>query len=199
MTFQAKKLPEEDKLTTQIILSKVAGVFDPLGLAGSFIVCAKILLQEMWTKGLDWDEPIDHELSSRAKTWFSKLEVLQEISVPRYLQESKREKSVSVQTFVDASIEAYGPVSFLRIIASKTIVCQLTPMSTPTLELMAAVLGLRLTLSILAALDISIDHARFWSDSMNILYWIRGKGKQYLQFVANRIREIQSQSSPEQW
>ena len=75
----------------------------------------------------------------------------------------------------------------------------LSPMSTPRLELMAAVLGLRLTLSILAALDISIDHARFWSDSMNVLYWIRGKGKHYLPFVANRIGEIQSQSNPEQW
>ena len=31
------------------------------------------------------------------------------------------------------------------------------------------------------------------------LYWIRGKGKQYLPFVANRIGEIQSQSNPEQW
>ena len=72
-------------------------------------------------------------------------------------------------------------------------------MSTPRLELMATFLGLRLTLSILAALDISIGHARFWSDSMNVLYWIRGKGKQYLPFVANRIGEIQSQSNPEQW
>ena len=210
LTFKAKKLPEEDKLTKRIILSQVAGVFDPLGLAGPFVVCAKILLQEMWTKGLDWDEPIDHELSSRAKTWFSELEVLQEIIVPRCLQESKPEKSFSVQTFVDASSEAYGAVSYLRskyaqgcyvvrIIASKTRVCPLSPMSTPRLELMAAVLGLRLTLSILAALGISIDHARFWSDSMNVLYWIRGKGKQYLPFVANRIGVIQSQSNPEQW
>ena len=87
-------MPEEDKLTKWIILSNVAGVFDPLGLAGAFVVCAKILLQEMWTKGLDWDEPIYHELSSRAKTWFSELEVLQEISFPRCLQESKRGKSV---------------------------------------------------------------------------------------------------------
>ena len=75
----------------------------------------------------------------------------------------------------------------------------LSPMSTPRLELMAAVLGLRLTLSILAALDISIDYARFSSDSMNVLYWIRGKRKHYLSFVANRIGEIQSQSNLEQW
>ena len=34
---------------------------------------------------------------------------------------------------------------------------------------------------------------------MNVLYWIRGKGKQYRPFVANRIGEIQRQSNPEQW
>ena len=62
-----------------------------------------------------------------------------------------------------------------------------------------AVLGLNLTLSILAALDISTGHARFRSNSINVLYWIRGKGKQYLPFVANRIGEIQSQSNSEQW
>ena len=47
LTLQAKKLPEEDKLTKRIILSKVAGVFYLLGLAGRFVVCAKVLLQEM--------------------------------------------------------------------------------------------------------------------------------------------------------
>ena len=141
------------------------------------------------------------------------MEALQEISVPRCLQESRREKSVSVQTFVDASSEAYGAVSYLRseysqgsyvvwIIASKTRVCPLTPMSIPRLELMAAVLGLRLTLSILAALDISIGHARFWSDSMNVLYWIRGKGKQYLhlwQTESGRSKVSQTRSSGNTW
>ena len=167
----------------------------------------------MWTKGLDWDEPIDHELSSRAKTWFSESEVLQEISVPRCLQESKREKSVSVLTFVDASGEAYGAVSYLRseyaqgcyvvrVIASKTRVCPSTPLSTPRLELMATILGLRLTLSILAAVDISIDHARFWSGSMNVLHWIRGKGKQYLrlwQTESERSKASQTRSNDNTW
>ena len=88
LTFQAKKLPEIDKLTKRIILSKIATDTSlRIGLSGPFVVCAKILLQEMWSKGLDWDEPIDHELSSRAKTWFSELKILQGISVPRCLQE----------------------------------------------------------------------------------------------------------------
>ena len=40
LTFQAKKPSEEEELTKRIILSKVAGVFDPLGLASPFAVRA---------------------------------------------------------------------------------------------------------------------------------------------------------------
>ena len=91
LTFQAKKTAWRRQTYQADILSKVAGAFDPLGLAGPCVVCAKILLQQMWSKGLDCDEPIDHKFSSQAKTWFSELDVLQEISVPRSLQESKHE------------------------------------------------------------------------------------------------------------
>ena len=45
--LQLKKPTEEDKLTKRIILSKVAGVFDPLGLASPFTIRAKILLQDV--------------------------------------------------------------------------------------------------------------------------------------------------------
>jgi len=170
LTFQVKKLTEENKLTKRIILSKAAGVFDPVGLASLFTIRAKILLEDMRTKGLNWDEPIDRELSIRARGWLSELENLQEINVPRCLQESKLEKSISVQTFVDASNEAHGALSYLRseyaqgcygarIITSKTRVGPLTRMSTPRLELMAAILGLHLRLSILAAFKRQIAQA----------------------------------------
>ena len=199
-----------DVLTKRFIVGRVAEVFDPLGLASPFIVRAKTLIQDLWTMGLGWDEPITHEISIRAKEWFLELEDLKEIKVPRSLRDRKVEKSSSVHTFVDASNDAYGAVSYLRceydqgcygvsIIASKTKVAALKPMSTPRLELMAAIPGLNLTLSIIAALNIPIADAHFWSDSMDVLYWIRGRGRQFRPFVANRIGEIQRQSSPEQW
>ena len=50
-------------------------------------------------------------------------------------------------------------------------------MSTHRLELMAAILGLHLTLTIPVALNMSIAQAGFWSDSMDLLYCIRGKGQ----------------------
>ena len=72
-------------------------------------------------------------------------------------------------------------------------------MSTPQLELMAAILGLNLTTSIARALNIPKADVHFWSDSMDVLYRIRGRGKQFRPFVAIRIGEIHRQSSPEQW
>jgi hypothetical protein len=190
----------------------VATIFDPLGFLSPFIVRAKIILQELWSRGLNWDDVIDAEVYSRITAWLVEVDLIQTISVPRclQLQDSCNVKSVMIPTFVDASNDAYGAVSYLRIvrddksvkvtiIASKTRVAALAPRSTPRLELLAAVFGLRVTMSITTALGMSLSTVRFWSDSMNVLYWIRGKGRQFRPFVANRIGEIQSLTDPEQW
>ena len=182
----------------------------PFGLLSPFIVRAKILLQELWSKGLNWDDSIDADIYGRVKIWFEEIEVIQTITVPRCLQSSSNVKSTMIVTFVDPAKDAYGAVSYFRtdhndrkvnviIIASKTRESPLASTSTPRLELLAAVLGLCLTNSIAAALGMLVSQTRFWSDSMNVLYWIRGKGGQFRPFVANRIGEIQSQTNPEQW
>ncbi|VDI41628.1 Hypothetical predicted protein [Mytilus galloprovincialis] len=64
---------------------------------------------------------------------------------------------------------------------------------------MAAVLGLKLALSVKHALEVPEDNMTFWSDSMNVLCWIRGRSREYRSFVANRIGEIHTSSHPKQW
>ena len=47
-------------------MGKVAKMFDPLGLVSLFIVQAKILIQDLWTMGVGWDDPVtqrDHCVS----------------------------------------------------------------------------------------------------------------------------------------
>ena len=64
---------------------------------------------------------------------------------------------------------------------------------------MAAHLGSKLAQSIANVLSISKQQMIFWSDSTDVLWWVRGYSRIFKPFVANRIGEIQSSSNPEQW
>ena len=69
--FQVYQPTEKHSQTKRNFLSKIATLFDPLGLLSPYIVRAKILLQDMWASGVDWDEPVGENLSARATQWFS--------------------------------------------------------------------------------------------------------------------------------
>ena len=185
-SFQVDKVFQM-QFTKRSLLSRVAKVFDPLGFVAPFVLRAKVLLQELWSQGVGWDDLIEGDTAREAKFWLEELEVIKSIRIPRCLNMISDEESVSVHTFVDASKVAYGAVTNLRtehlngridvnIIASKSGVAPLTPVSIPRLELMAAVLGLQLTLVIAKALGVPISKVYFWCDSMNVLLWIRGRG-----------------------
>ena len=151
------------------------------------------------------------EVANKISEWFRHMESLADIRVPRCLREAgKKIVKKSVITFVDASLKAYGAVAYLhceyedtsvscRLISSKTKVAPLKPISVPRLELMAAVLGLRLTQRIVSILEVSMDTVMFYSESNDVLWWIRGHGREFRAFVATRIGEIQMNTEPAQW
>ena len=72
-------------------------------------------------------------------------------------------------------------------------------MTVPQLELMGAVLGLRLTQHVIHILEVPIQAVTFYSDSTDVLWWVRGHGRSFRPFVANRIGEIQMATDPSQW
>ena len=56
-TFNKSSVPPKDpsqskKLTKRSILSKIAGIFDPIGVAAAVIIKSKIAMQELWQLGL---------------------------------------------------------------------------------------------------------------------------------------------------
>ena len=115
-----------------------------------------------------------------------------------------------MHTFVDASENAYGAVTYARytyqdesvstnIVAAKTRVAPSKALSIPRLELMAAVIGVRLSSKIASVMDLKMDQAVLWSDSVNVLWWVRGRSREFKPFVANRVGEIQSSTDPDQW
>ena len=190
----------------------MAKLFDPLGFLAPFIIRGKILLQQMWIKGLEWDEKLDENLKRKSDQWFSEFAELKAVEVQRCLQMSSTKKvSESVyHTFVDASENAYGVVIYSvntyqggdassMIVASKSRVAPLKVVSIPRLELMAAQLGVKLTLAVIHALEVPVERVTFWSDSTNVLGWIKNKSRTFKPFVANRIGDIQAATSPSQW
>ena len=205
-TFNANPPEKDFPLTKRNFLKKIAKLFDPVGFLAPFIIRAKILLQEMWAAGMDWD---DLFLGDLARKWFKELEDLPTIKVSRCLRLGQEGEMLSqtLYTFVDASQDAYGAVVYsratyksgavsIRFVAAKSRVVPLAATRIPRLELMTAILGLRMTGSISRVLNASLDQATFWSDSMNVLWWIRGRSRSFKPFVANRIGEIQTTTDP---
>ena len=85
--------------------------------------------------------------------------------------------SETLHTFVDAWQDAYGAVVYLKVsfesgsvssqlVAAKTRVTPLAATSIPRLELMAVILGLRLTKSVSRVYSGGLGLAVFWSDRM---------------------------------
>ena len=83
---QVNRPAEKRDQTKRNFLKGIATLFDPLGLLTPYTVRAKILLQEMWASGVDWDEPVGKNLSQKATQWFNKLSALCNLKIPRCLK-----------------------------------------------------------------------------------------------------------------
>ena len=208
-TFDSQ-VNEAFELTKRNFLKKMATLFDPLGFLSPFVIRAKVLMQELWIHGLDWDEKLPTELSTKIISWFGELILLPTIKVQRCLQLKKQVRSMSLHVFADASEDAYGAVVYQKseyqdgsssvyLVASKSKVAPLQSISIPRLELMGAVLGYRLVQTIASVMNIEKSSVTFWIDSACVLYWIREHSKKLKPFVANRISEIQVNTNPDQW
>ncbi|XP_070066933.1 uncharacterized protein [Drosophila virilis] len=112
------------------------------------------VLSNIWRSDIGWDDDLTNEDEADWQHWLDLVSNLNTVRVPRCMKWVSRIQAVQMHTFVDASMNAYAAVVFLRaeldgqvhcsLVASKTRVAPLKPVSIPRMELMAAVLGLRL-------------------------------------------------------
>ncbi len=206
-TFNVQPPVLNERATIREVLSSISTLFDPLQLLSPFTVRAKILMQDIWSAGLDWDDTLPQSLLDRWQQWVDELQHLPTFEIPRCLrQPSPVEKELHM--FSDALKEAYAACGYLVfryedstttsvLIASKCRVAPIKAISIPRLELMGAVISTRLASTILKSIEVS--KVVFWTDSMNVLYWVKNQSRNFKTFVANRIGEIQKTTNPEQW
>ena len=73
------------KITKRRILSQVARIYDPIGFAASFIIRAKIGMQQLWKLGLNWDDELPCNVQEKWIQLFTEMKELDGIGFKRCL------------------------------------------------------------------------------------------------------------------
>ncbi|XP_065088896.1 uncharacterized protein LOC135710301, partial [Ochlerotatus camptorhynchus] len=199
--------------TKREILRTLMTIFDPLGLLGNLLMFLKVLLQEIWRSGTEWDEPIGEAQFIKWRIWLKELPKVEDVSIPRCYRiktsNNVETNKIQLHIFVDASIEGYAAVAYLRfeengviecsLVTAKTRVAPLKFVSIPRLELQAAVVGARLAKSIAENHRLKIQERYFWTDSRDVLYWLASDHRRFSQFVGFRVGEILETTEIAEW
>ncbi|XP_055527534.1 uncharacterized protein LOC129720124 [Wyeomyia smithii] len=197
--------------TKREVLRVTMSLFDPLGLIAYVIIHGRILMQNIWSSGADWDDKINSTLFNQWRQWITLLSSLELLRIPRCLFPSNEIddlNTLQVHIFVDASSSAYSAVGYFRIdgkggphvslVAAKTKVAPLKAITIPKLELYAAVLGTLLMNSICSRHTLTITKRFLWTDSSTVVAWIQSKQRKYTNYVAIRVEEILATTNVEE-
>ncbi|XP_062711534.1 uncharacterized protein LOC134289564 [Aedes albopictus] len=195
--------------TKRSILSAIAQLYDPLGIIAPVIVQAKMLMQHLWLLALDWDDIVSPDLQRKWRQFCDQLPSLSNFCIGRFAF-APDYCFAELHCFADASEVGYGACIYIRsedregrvqvsLLASKSKVAPLKPLSIPRLELCAALLASRLHEKIIAAFDMEFSGSYFWSDSTIVIQWLKAPPRTWQTFVANLVAEIQTLSHGSHW
>ncbi|XP_077266386.1 uncharacterized protein LOC143899738 [Temnothorax americanus] len=202
--------PPIENPTKRSILSRIALIFDPLGLLGPVTLVAKIIMQDLWRLKLNWDESIPLDLNTKWKQYEGELQDLRSISIPRRVITADQPTHLELHGFSDASEVGYGACIYLRstsasgehftnLLCSKSRVAPLKNLSLARLELSAALLLAQLYDKITKCLNCKIDFVSLNTDSKIVLAWLQSCSRSWATFVANRVGEIQHLTPIQYW
>ena len=200
---------KEKPTTRRGILSMASSVFDPLGFLCPVFLHPKLLLQRLTREKYDWDTVIDEAASAAWSKWFSKLQHLTNIEIPRCITHGLESiASTELHFFSDASQVAYAAVTYVKFsdstgnfkVSLLTAKARVAPVATiPRLELSAAVLSARMYQMLTKELSLNEPSLYFWTDSMCVLRYIQNTRSKYKIFVANRLEIIHDATPVERW
>ena len=136
-------------------MSLVSSIYDPLDLVCPFVLHAK--LKRSASLGKQWDDPLSPESQVKWSRWLEQLPKLERFKVERCLVPPGfgKIKKCQIHHFSVASLLAYGPVSYLRLVnvegrihcallLGKSKLSPMRQMTIPRLELSATVIAVRM-------------------------------------------------------
>ncbi|KMQ86385.1 gag-pol polyprotein precursor [Lasius niger] len=204
------ELSSEIPNTKRSILSTIAKLFDPLGWVTPVTVTTKIFMQELWKLKVEWDHEIPPDSYLHWKNMYSKLAYFRNIHIPRWTHQGSELAHCELHGFADASLKAYAAVVYFKVIsrsqkvtstliAAKSRVAPVTPLTIPRLELATALLLSRLIDFVQQIPGFQSYPCYCWTDSTIVLAWLNKQPANWKTFVANRVAEIHRLTSTAVW
>ncbi|XP_016388452.1 uncharacterized protein LOC107724160 [Sinocyclocheilus rhinocerous] len=168
-------------LTMRNVYKVLARQYDPLGFIAPYTTRAKLIVQSMWDKPRNWDDPLlPAGLQLAWMEWESELPLLASISLPRPYTPTHTQQGIAsrqIHVFSDASEKAYGSVSYMRTEDAQA----------------------QLAKTIERELTVKLDQMDQISDSTTVLTWLRSESCRFKVFVGTRVAEIQELTAECTW
>ena len=202
-------------LTKRNVLSRIAEVWDPLGLCSGVHLLGKLLFQSIVRLQFKWDKVIENaDLNEKWKTWTRDLENCDRTITSRSILPSTKctEKMVpELVGFSDGSEVGYGCVLYIRwknsdesvvdikFLGAKAKVASIKGNTIPRNELNGAVILTRLAWSALEAFkrtelgSLFVENEiRLNTDSTAVLAWIQAPAINFKPYVKNKVIEVKT-------
>ena len=74
---------QEGLATKQGIMGTMCSLFGPLGFLAPFVLQPKLLLQQLWILGLDWDESVSDDVMKLWKSWVAAVKRVTKVKLHR--------------------------------------------------------------------------------------------------------------------
>jgi hypothetical protein len=198
--------PEKAFITKRELWRVAQGQYDPLGLLCGYTVRFKVLIrslaEESTGRVVGWDEPVPEGTNKEFAD-------LRAITFPRAAKphEAVIGKPI-LMIFGDGSTLASCALAYLRwqmadgsvqcrLLAGKTRVAPKCKISIPRMDLVRALLAVRLAHKIIDSLRMELEEVRYFTHSSAVLGMLNKDSASFLEFVGTQVSEIRIKSDPD--
>ena len=199
------------RITKVILLSASASIFDPPGILAPLVFTLKTLFQAVCKESCDWKETLSPECQEVWDKFLKEAKQFSGLRLTRCYGEVFK-GVITLVGFGDASEKGYAAcvyivcrqedgVSSSSLVACKTRVAPLKDTTMPRMELLAAIILMRLICNLLEGLKkvIDIKNIVCLTDAEIVLNWIQRDDRNYNPYVLKRCNKIRAKIPKELW
>ncbi|XP_059080085.1 uncharacterized protein LOC131878188 [Tigriopus californicus] len=108
--------------TKRSVLSKLASIFDPLGLISPHTILLKICMQNVWKHtNIDWNDTLPPAIQTEWNQAIQSLLSQETLRFPRYIGLPGSQQQAELHIFCDASQKAYATCVYVRYVSNDKV------------------------------------------------------------------------------